>query len=144
MSLEITPKTRYAIYLAITFNGKPTDDCVAINLETNDGTFLNRSVIGGRAPGNEPQYITLRGEFKLSLMPRVASLQLTPEEIINEMRQSVLWEAMTEEERKERFRQPLSADPLPRDAEAKEIFDRLFADYRASLTDEIVPATVCV
>lgn len=127
MSLEITLRTAWVIYLDVTFNGRPNNDCVAINLETNEGTFWNRDVNGNPPSDGEPKQLTLKGEFQLGF----SRLQpaMSPESMIEEMRHSVLWNALTDEQRAWRFKHPESDEPLPRDAESKVIFEKLFRNY---------------
>ena len=53
--------------------------------------------------------------------------------MIDEMRLCILWDAMSNEERAERMKNPRNPSPLPRDAEAREALEKLFANYLAGL-----------
>ena len=130
--LMISLKTVYAICLRVTFNGRENPDCLSINLTTGEAEFLNRGVNGEGLPPGEPERLWLKGEIQLGLiyLPGGRSAR----EIIDEMRLCILWDAMSNEERAERMkRSPRDPSPLPRDAEAREALEKLFANYLAGL-----------
>lgn len=126
-TLQITTSTRYAIFLEVILNGDARTDCIGVDLDTSEAIFwVQPSPADTSLAARET--LRIKGDIQLRfIMPPI---DIGVERAIEEMRLSVLWHALSNEERQARMKDGFNdSTPLPRDEESKVIFEKLFRDY---------------
>lgn len=129
-TLQITTSTRYAIFLEVILNGEARTDCIGVDLDTSEAIFwVQPSPADTSLAARET--LRIKGDIQLRfIMPPI---DIGVERAIEEMRLSVLWHALSNEERQARMKDGFNDSLLPRDGESKIIFEKLFRNYLAEM-----------
>lgn len=125
-TLQITTSTRYAIFLEVILNGEARTDCIGVDLDTSEAIFYLQPSPGDTSLAAR-ETLRIKGDIQLRfIMPPI---DIGVERAIEDMRHSVLWHALSNDERQERMKNAPSDSLLPRDEESKVIFEKLFRNY---------------
>lgn len=125
--LQITTSTRHAIFLEVILNGEARTDCIGVDLDTSEAILWVQPSPGDTSLATR-ETLRIKGDIQLRfIMPPI---DIGVERAIEDMRHSVLWHALSNEERQERMKDGFNdSTPLPRDEESKVIFEKLFRNY---------------
>ena len=126
--MKITRNIGWSSLVEVYVNGKKAEDCLMVDLAACEVTCIYRNVRGEKIhDGNGYKTITLKGDIEL----RFSSVPsgVTTQGIIEDMRFNVLWNALSEDQRRWRFNNPQSTEPLPRDEESRALFRKAFNSY---------------
>lgn len=137
-TLQITPSTRHAIYLEIWLNGEMRPDCIGVDLDTSEALFY---VVPSPADTSLSAREILRIKGRIQLRFIMPPIGIGVDQAIKEIEQSVLWHALSDDERRARVQgQFQDPSPLPREAEAQTAIRAMFADYLTEVASANRPA----